>query len=174
MRISSEKCFFFFFSFFKLQAQGKLRLVSHFWWLAFISFLFLLFVFWFPYSVLTPTRLTLAFPSHACIIFQHTNSSLFLPFVSLLSEHTTFPLCDLPLSTFFPWNYSAESFPLETVRGRLVLYQCVCMCVFGGGGLGERISKAFLITVRWQPGIPSLSRGVWGGRGEEGRCFICI
>lgn len=43
-----------------------------------------------------------------------------------------------------------------------MLYQCVCMCVFGGGGPRERISKAFLISGRRQPGILSLSRGAGG------------
>lgn len=49
----------------------------------------------------------------------------------------------------------------------------VCEWVFGGGEPRERISEAFLGTVRWQPGIPLLSggglRGMW-----RRRCFICV
>lgn len=46
------------------------------------------------------------------------------------------------------------------------------MCVFGGGKLRERISKAFLITLWWQLGIPWPSRGVWGG--WEKKSFIWL
>lgn len=69
---------------------------------------------------------------------------LFTPFffgspppVSLLPECATFTLCARSLITFFPPSYSSESFPLETARGRLVLYRPVRL--FSGGG--ERAAR---------------------------------
>lgn len=46
------------------------------------------------------------------------------------------------------------------------------MCVYGGGRLRERIFKASLITLRWQLGIPWLSRGVWGGWDKRGFIWL--
>lgn len=138
-----QKVFFFSASSVGWNETGKPFLVT--------CFSFLFFPFRFPCSVSTPSSLLpwlLPLMSVWSLDIQ-THHSI-PPFMSLLSEHTTFPLYALSPRTrffyffFFFRSYSAESFPLETVRGRLVLYQCVCVCscvcVFGGGGPGERIS----------------------------------
>lgn len=53
--------------------------------------------------------------SYSCLcVFTPSTASFSY---SVLSLHTLF---------FFPQSYSAESFPLETVRGRLVLYPSLC------------------------------------------------
>lgn len=95
---------------------------------------------------------------------MHTHSSI-LHVVSLLSENTTFPPRSLPrlalhFSSFFflHRSYSAESFPLETLRGRLVLYQFVCVLVCLWGWRAGREDFQGFLSLRRQPGIPSLSR----------------
>lgn len=52
-----------------------------------------------------------------------------------------------------------------------VVSVCVWVCLWGGW-LGERISEAFLVTVRRQPGIPLLSKGLEGDGGDT--LFISI
>lgn len=68
----------------------------------------------------------------------------------------------LHIGALFLQKYSAEYFPLETMTGRLVLHElinvCVCFLFLRKVGPRERISKTFLVTVRWQPGM-SLSCG---------------
>lgn len=98
-------------------------------------------------SYFTPFLLLVAvfyFNSHSShfgisCLYRFRSLPSFLSCASLLSERATFTRCALSLSTFFSRSYSSESFPLETVRGRLVLYQSVRarVCVFGEGAEGR-------------------------------------
>lgn len=67
----------------------------------------------------------------------------------------------LHICALFLQKYSAEYFPLETVTGRLVLYEWI-YCIWGKG-TKQRLLKAFLVTVRRQPGKLLFSGWYWVG-----------
>lgn len=153
----------------QLQLSNEMRVLSPFWWSALCVC-----VCPFDFHVL-PSLLPWIFslmPPVCDSMWLLTYKRAFLLFPLCVTECLLLP-SDLPHFAFNPLPPQLLSWILcirDCEREISVVSVCVWVCLWGGG-LGERISEAFLVTVRRQPGKPLLSKRVGGG---WERCFIYI